>query len=263
MNTTNQIKTFARSNQYIKQYLAAGAYYTHQLYNKLGRNVSILGRIKIDLSTYQKNEMYCRAHKEAFFKFKNIESYMHKHFSVNIDGLNFGGWFHLDISGKAFILLNSCSYGDKTANKLPFINKHSYSFAYNGKINDLSIQTAIINEIEKHLFAPGLFRNIQLCKYYTKEQAKQFYLTAIKQRKEQPEIYCSDSTHKSILRHLNIFTEYIHDEKFFKVAKRLKKQHKPTAVEMFDLSILDDFEGDIDEAESIVYESMRPGTIYI
>lgn len=260
--TTNQVKQFAANNQYVQMYLQTGCHYQHRYISKIGRNPAINSRYSLDFNTNFRNQLYAQAWDEVLNKFPKLDEQVF--FSVNLDGYpyKFGGRYNCTISGKVRVEISNCGNDNGYFNKLPFIDAYSHTFVYSGVIDKQHIQAAAKVEIEKYLYAAGIFRQIQLLNNCTKERAKHFYRATMEHIKNAP-AYEAGATLKVIKKRLNLYSDILDDDKFINAAKKIGRRDTPTKVEGYDYSWFNDFDGDCDELETEYYNTLEENTIYI
>lgn len=264
--TTNRVKTFAKNNVYIQNYIENRAKDSNEIYQKIGKNPTIRfsNGYETDYKTNKSNDLYYFAHKEFKNKFKFNPDKTLQFFNVEINGLIWSCNLNFDITGKAKIEIRGCKIdNNRIFTKLPFINEYSLIFSYEGILTTEAAQRTASKKINEYLHPNGFFRQLQYEFWATKERAKELYKQWNEQRKELIGKYDSAATHKAIKRHLNLATEYLTDEVFFNAAKRISKKDELTYVEKFDFSIMDNFDGDIDEIEQLFYNEMDFEKIYI
>ena len=205
-----------------------------------------------DIITYQSNDRYWRAHKEFHNKFGKIDEY--PYYKIEHEGFIWG--FHVDIRINGIIKINisSCGLEDRTYNKLLFFDDYNYNFLYNGKLDIDCYKKAVINEIEKRLFAPGLFRTIQSIHGITKKDVPRYYKLYKPDLKKD---YDEEDIIKHIRKYYNIDITNVYFESAIRWINKNKTRYKELMVMLrFDYSFIYDFEGDIDEAEGYFWEEM-------
>lgn len=178
--TTNQIKQFAKSNQYIQEYLNTDSYdISNSFYMKLGKS-PIFKDNRISVATAKANGIYAKAWDEIKWRFGNKFVHYNEYFTTNLFDLTWKFNVRIQITGETTIVISSCSTDDnKTFYKLPFFeNSYTHKFEYNGILSENRFIDAVKFEIEKQLYPEGLFRKIQLSLYKTISDCKMFYLKA-------------------------------------------------------------------------------------
>ena len=254
MVTTNQIRTWAKHNQYVSDY-----YTEHDCnlyYRKLKRMPHINDRgWETDIYTYQSNRRYFLAHTEFHRKFGHIDNQtFHK---VEFEEFIWRYSVIIRINGTVRVTISSCEIDDESwLTKLPFFDGYNFCFLYNGKLSPDEFDKAVIKEINKYMYPDGLFRRIQSYYGCTKEMALLFY------KKLKPDLkgigYDEYDIEKHISRYYNIDTSHVGIESAIRWINKHGKKFKERVVLMkFDFSFMYSFDGDIDEAEDLFWDEMK------
>jgi hypothetical protein len=253
MTTTNQIKQYAKQNQYIKDYCSE--HDVNKYWKLLKRTIVVKNRNwDTDIITFQSNSRYYYAHKEFKRRFGDIAK--HTHHKVEFEGYFWGYWTTIEIDGTVRINLNDCRIDDDTwFRRLPFIDDWQLNFNYTGKLCEENYHQTVIKEINKYLYAPGKFRDIQLYKNCTKSDVKRYYKYWMQDKTMQD--YDEYEIEKHIRRYYNIDISGVYFQDAINWIQKKGKRFK-TLVKLckFDYSFMWDFDGDIDEAEELFWDEM-------
>jgi hypothetical protein len=273
MLTTNQLKTFAASNQYIQHYLKLTTWHQSRHYSKLSRTPSIFYHqqdrrsIEYDINTFEKNEAYFYAHREVKQRF-GTEGSGQILFKFNIEGDEIGFFraaLRWNIKGEATILVSSYSTETATASKLPYIGELSYSVKYRGILSEAAAEKFIKQHIERNfLYSAGKWRAIQTENLYTKQRVKETYKYYLENYS--PKYYQAYDESEMIdwlKRHKNLKECFIQTEKAVDFFKTHKKFRFKMNLEAYDFSWIYDFEGDVEEIEQEFQETTDNETVYI
>ena len=275
--TTNQVRQFAVSNQYIREYINGDTYDQHPLYRRLGRSFNIhieyRGRTSVyDCSTQFRNQRSRRAWSDAFSKFGE-KFFDRKYSTVMFEYYKFHYRYEVSIDGVVGVSIHNASIGDDSFRVLPFFSDtcepvYEHCFVYKGLISEELISRAVLNEIEKALFAPGKWRDIQISQFKHKASVIRMYKYYLENYKpkyyqayDEDEMLAWLKRHKNVLDY-NSFSGLTLDSvvNLFRTHKGLDK---PMKIAKYSFSWIYDFDGDVDEIETEYYNSLEEQTIYV
>jgi hypothetical protein len=210
----------------------------------------------MDANTLWRNMRYVRAQKEFETKFKQANSLqINGTIPLKIREFSFYGRCDMRINGTWRIQILSIAEGDAYYRKIPFVNNYSWIFTYNGKIDKDSIEKAVRAEMEIYLYAPGLFRDIQVLQLLNKKDTLWEYKYYIKNRK--PMAYLDSDIEKFLKKKLNItFSFEVGIKNAIRWATRYGKQDKLIHLCRYNSRWMLDFDGDVDEVEGEFWETM-------
>lgn len=263
--TTNQLKTYCFNNLYIQSYInGIDSYY---YWNKINKTPSVFTRYNdkdysTDIITYRTNELSYYA-TESINKRFNINLRSYKVYYCTFEGIKLRYNVNIRLDGNVSLIITSANIEDNYFNKIPFTDQYNLKFEYKGILNEVNYSKFITFELNKYLFAPGLFRDIQLYNYSTKKDAKQLYKRYMLQHRNLLNYDITEVT-KWIKRKFNIdISEAMDDIKAINYCKRNGKHSKLVKlIEFPNMEYLTDYE-DTDDIEKEFYEVLNTYEGYI
>ena len=255
MITTNQIKTFARNNPYVQNWMEGyeGAQ-NFKLNNRSG-----------DFATNRRNELSYYAHEALANKFPSIFSLNYNKSKTQLlikTYIDLYGWTteiyiiaRIDYSGKFSIHFNN--YGD-----FRFVSNEHQVFVpcKSIKWDKGAITDFVANWLKSKLYGAGIYTDFMIAHQWTRERLKK---GIIKDRAIELQSYSDTDVRKSIKRNLNIDTGHIWLKDAIQAVNKLGKRAQLTKLAKYDMSWLCDLDGDIDEIENEFYNSLEYNTVYI
>jgi len=251
MTTTNQTRQFCQHNPYWRDYRKAyEGMYPFMRYEKSYKTGMF------DANTLWRNMRYVRAQKEFEQKFQQENSLLiNGTIPLKIREFSYYGCCHMSLDGAWRIQILSINEADAYYRKIPFVNDYEWIFHYNGKIDSASIEKAVRAEMEKYLYAPGLFRDIQVLQLLNKKDTLREYKYYIQHRK--PIAYLDSDIEKFLKKKFNITFEFeVGLQNAIKWANLHGKQDKLVHLCHYDSRWMLDFDGDVDEVEDEFWETM-------
>jgi len=160
---------------------------------------------------------------------------------------------------------------DRWNNYTPYVSRYSHRIRSNSEFKNLDIKQYFERFIlPKYLFAPGIFRNIQIVKNCNKKEAIKYYKEVLKKVKD-TEIYSYKAICRHIKRKLNVQICDDFSEKYLfnllaegKRYKTVKKLHKhPSIFELSD-QYCSEFDTDGHEEEFLngIYSDYSDNAIF-
>jgi hypothetical protein len=265
MYTTNQTKQFCQSNQYWTAYNTACERCDY-IWSKLHRSIPVHDKWNGGLDTLHKNESWWRRQQEFRHKFPGLEHQIIIH--VNIDygerEIRYTVSFNMCDDGSWRANIYSSGTEDGWYSQIPFTGTHSIVFGYKGWLTHEYMEIAVKRELNKYLYADGLFRTLQVTQLWTKDDLKRHLRYCIANK------WDTDVDYKIVeawvRRNFNIDITHVDVNEGIRLVNRVGKQKTLMIAHAFDYSFMWDFDGDVDEIEQVFWEEMEqyePNTILI
>ena len=272
MYTTNQTKQFCVHNPYFSHYRKYNDFddrdnlvLAERYCRKYKKTAGYVHRLKygdLEHTTLNRNMNYFYAWKEFERKFPGLEQRITADYEAeDISCLSWRATFHMNNNGRWYARIISCDQIDGSwysYPNYPFIGEQT-TFEYTGILDKEHMADGIRKYIERFLYAPGRFRDIQLSRHWDKSRTRSWYKYFCNKKMwaETDYLEAEETAVKWIIKHLNVDVSGVEFDYGLDWVNKHGKQKHLIKLGMFDYSFADFIDGDINEIENAYWGELE------